>query len=197
LQIVSKAIAWALNEAPYVRTRKDMPNSSAGLEAVGLTVESTPGHHRVLREGKPLRKAKGMPFTLPFSPDTIRWRRAEFALVELNVAVAELDGEVSLEHEEEIVGVVVLVPDELSPFTLTRRMSLSLKPATIFGCQCSSKRPSLSGQVDFSFTRPPGHGWRRPNHLGWPPQRGSRCATNSAQVARPNAFAVLSSGVAP
>jgi hypothetical protein len=32
----------------------------------------------------------------------------EFALVELDVAVAELDGEVSLEHEEEIVAVVVL-----------------------------------------------------------------------------------------
>jgi hypothetical protein len=40
------------------------------LEAVGLTVESTPGHYRVLREGKPLRKQNGMPFTLPFSPDT-------------------------------------------------------------------------------------------------------------------------------
>jgi hypothetical protein len=51
------------------------------LEAAGLTVEPTPGHYRVLREGKPLRKANGMPFTLPFSPDTIRWRRA--AIVEL------------------------------------------------------------------------------------------------------------------
>jgi hypothetical protein len=51
------------------------------LEAVGLTVESTPGHYRVLRDGEPLRKANGMPFTLPFSPDTIRWRRA--AIVEL------------------------------------------------------------------------------------------------------------------
>ena len=48
---------------------------------MGLTVESTPGHYRVLRDGKPLRKANGMPFTLPFSPDTIRWRRA--AIVEL------------------------------------------------------------------------------------------------------------------
>jgi hypothetical protein len=36
---------------------------------------------RVLRDGKPLRKANGMPFTLPFSPDTIRWRRT--AIVEL------------------------------------------------------------------------------------------------------------------
>jgi hypothetical protein len=35
----------------------------------------------VLRDGKPLRKANGMPFTLPFSPDTTRWRRA--AIVEL------------------------------------------------------------------------------------------------------------------
>jgi hypothetical protein len=45
------------------------------------TVEPTPGHYRVLRDGKPLRKANGMPFTLTFSPDTIRWRRT--AIVEL------------------------------------------------------------------------------------------------------------------
>jgi hypothetical protein len=37
-------------------------------EAVGLTVEATPGHYRVLREGKPLRKDNGMPFMLPFLP---------------------------------------------------------------------------------------------------------------------------------
>jgi hypothetical protein len=54
---------------------------SRRLEAVGLTVEATPGHYRVLRDGEPLRKANGMPFTLPFSPDTMRWRRA--AIVEL------------------------------------------------------------------------------------------------------------------
>jgi hypothetical protein len=39
------------------------------------------GHYRVLGEGKPLRKSERMPFTLPSSPDTIRWRRA--AVVEL------------------------------------------------------------------------------------------------------------------
>ena len=61
--------------------RKDVREFIRCLEAVGLTVESTPGHYRVLRDGKPLRKANGMPFTLPFSPDTIRWRRA--AIVEL------------------------------------------------------------------------------------------------------------------
>jgi hypothetical protein len=38
------------------------------LEAAGLTVESTPGHYGVLRDGKPLRKANGMP--CPFAaPD--------------------------------------------------------------------------------------------------------------------------------
>jgi hypothetical protein len=61
--------------------RKDVREFIRRLEAVGLTVEPTPGHYRVLREGKPLRKANGMPFMLPFSPDTIRWRRA--AIVEL------------------------------------------------------------------------------------------------------------------
>jgi hypothetical protein len=61
--------------------RKDVREFIRRLEAGGLTVDPTPGHYRVLCEGKPLRKANGMPFTLPFSPDTIRWRRA--VIVEL------------------------------------------------------------------------------------------------------------------
>jgi hypothetical protein len=61
--------------------RKDVRQFIRRLEGVGLVVESTPGHYRVLREGKPLRKVNGMPFTLPFSPDTTLWRRA--AIVEL------------------------------------------------------------------------------------------------------------------
>jgi hypothetical protein len=61
--------------------RKDVREFIRRLEAVGLTVESTPEHYRVLRDGEPLRKANGMPFTLPFSPDTVRWRTA--AIVEL------------------------------------------------------------------------------------------------------------------
>ena len=61
--------------------RKDVREFIRRLEAVGLTIESKPGHYHVLRDGKPLRKQNGMPFTLPFSPDTIRWRRA--AIVEL------------------------------------------------------------------------------------------------------------------
>jgi hypothetical protein len=61
--------------------RRDVREFIRRLEAVGLSVEPTPGHYRVLREGKPLRKANGMPFTLPFSPDTIGWRRA--AILEL------------------------------------------------------------------------------------------------------------------
>jgi hypothetical protein len=38
---------------------------------------------------KPLRKANGMRFTLPFSPDTIRWRRA--AIVELRKLSIDLE----------------------------------------------------------------------------------------------------------
>jgi hypothetical protein len=60
---------------------KDVHEFIRRLEAAGLTVEPTPGHYHVLRDGKPLRKANGMPFMLPSSPDTIRWRRA--AIVEL------------------------------------------------------------------------------------------------------------------
>ena len=71
-------------EIPLTKTRamrKDVREFIRRLEAAGLTVESKPGHYHVLRDGKPLRKQNGMPFTLPFSPDTIRWRKA--ALVEL------------------------------------------------------------------------------------------------------------------
>ena len=62
--------------------RKDVREFIRRLDAVGLTVEPTPGHYRVLRDGEPIRKANGMPFMLPSSPDTTRWRRA--ALVELH-----------------------------------------------------------------------------------------------------------------
>ena len=68
--------------------RKDVREFIRRLEAVGLTVESTPGHYRVLRQGKPLRKQNGMPFMLPFSPDTIRWRRT--AILELRKLGIEL-----------------------------------------------------------------------------------------------------------
>ena len=61
--------------------RKDVREFIRRLESLGLTVEPTPGHYRVLRDGKPLRKQNGMPFMLPFSPDTTRWRRS--AIVEL------------------------------------------------------------------------------------------------------------------
>jgi hypothetical protein len=68
--------------------RKDVREFIRRLEAAGLTVESTPGHYRVLRDGKPLRKENGMPFMLPFSPDTIRRRRS--AIVELRKLGIEL-----------------------------------------------------------------------------------------------------------
>jgi len=57
------------------------------LEAVGLTDESAPGHYRLLRDGKPLRKENGMPFRLPFSPDTTRWRKS--VIVELRKLVID------------------------------------------------------------------------------------------------------------
>lgn len=61
--------------------RKDVREFIRRLEAAGLTVESTPGHYHVLRDGKPLRKDNGLPFTLPFSPDTTRWRKT--AIIDL------------------------------------------------------------------------------------------------------------------
>jgi len=65
----------------HTQMRKDVREFIRRLEAAGFTVESTSGHYNVLRDGKPLRKANGMPFTLPFSPDTTRWRKA--AIVDL------------------------------------------------------------------------------------------------------------------
>jgi hypothetical protein len=56
--------------------RKNVREFIRRLEAAGLSIESTPGHYRVLRDGKPLRRPNGMPLMLPFSPDTVRWRRA-------------------------------------------------------------------------------------------------------------------------
>ena len=80
-----------VDATPAIRptqVRKDVREFIRRLEAVGLTVEATPGHYRVLRDGKPLRRANGMPFMLPFSPDTIRWRRT--AIVELRKLGIEL-----------------------------------------------------------------------------------------------------------
>ncbi len=42
------------------------------------------------------------------------WHDEELALPQRDVAIAELDRQPALEHEEEVVGVVVLVPDELA-----------------------------------------------------------------------------------
>lgn len=41
---------------------KDVREFIRQLEAAGLPVESTPGHYNVLRDGKPLQKANGLPF---------------------------------------------------------------------------------------------------------------------------------------
>jgi hypothetical protein len=68
--------------------KKEVREFIRRLEAAGLTVESTPGHYHVLRDGKPLRKQNGMPFTLPFSRGTTRWRRA--ALLELRRLAIDL-----------------------------------------------------------------------------------------------------------
>jgi hypothetical protein len=81
LDASAQAAEMQTRKTEAVGQRKDVREFIRRLEAVGLTVEATPGHYRVLREGKPLRKANGMPFTLPFSPDTTRWRRT--ALVDL------------------------------------------------------------------------------------------------------------------
>jgi hypothetical protein len=62
--------------------RKDVREFIRRLEAARLSVESTPGHYRILSDGKPLSgDPPGCPSMLPFSPDTVRWRRA--AIVDL------------------------------------------------------------------------------------------------------------------
>jgi hypothetical protein len=50
------------------KVRKDVREFVRRLEAVGLTVEATPGHYRVLRDGKPLRKANGCRSCCPSPP---------------------------------------------------------------------------------------------------------------------------------
>jgi hypothetical protein len=51
--------------------RKDVRAFIRRLEPAGIMVEPKPRHYRVLRDDKPLRKANGMPFMLPFSPHLI------------------------------------------------------------------------------------------------------------------------------
>jgi len=58
-----------------VAIRKNVREFIRRLEAQSLTVEPTPNHYHVYLDVKPLRKANGMSVTLPFSPDTTRWRR--------------------------------------------------------------------------------------------------------------------------
>ena len=55
--------------------RKDVREFIRRLEAAGLEVQSPPGPSHIWCEGNTLCKANGMPFTLPFSPGTTRWRK--------------------------------------------------------------------------------------------------------------------------
>jgi hypothetical protein len=48
--------------------RKDVREFIRRLESVGLTVESTPGHYHFLRDGKPLRKQRGLCFPCARQP---------------------------------------------------------------------------------------------------------------------------------
>ena len=61
--------------------RKDVREFIRRLESAGLTVDvdTRPLPRPPRRQAAP--EANGMPFRVPFSPDTIRWRRA--AIVEL------------------------------------------------------------------------------------------------------------------
>ena len=73
--------AIALDAIEHQRSKPCSPCSSLPSAAATSTCTTSATGTGSLRNGKPLRKANGMPFTLPFSPDTIRWRRA--AIVEL------------------------------------------------------------------------------------------------------------------
>ena len=55
--------------------------------------------------------------------------------------VLELDAQLAVDDQEQLIGVLVLVPDEF-PWTLTSLTSSSLTVATILGCQWSWKRPN-------------------------------------------------------
>jgi DNA-binding FadR family transcriptional regulator len=61
--------------------RKDVREFIRRLEAAGLTVERHRATTTSCATASHSAKQNGMPFTLPFSPDTIRWRRT--AIVEL------------------------------------------------------------------------------------------------------------------
>jgi hypothetical protein len=78
----------------------------------------------------------------------------QLALVELDVAGAQLDREVSFEDEEEVVRVPVLVPDELA-LDLDDANVVLVDPGDDLWCQCSAKRLSFSARLTFSVIPPP------------------------------------------
>jgi hypothetical protein len=81
------------------------------------------------------------------------WHDEELARVEFDVAPSKLDRQVAVEDEEEVVGLVVFVPDKLAS-DLDEAQVVAVELPTIFGCQCSWKRLSFSRRLTFSCIPP-------------------------------------------
>ncbi len=65
-----QSCSWEVDLRPEsgLEMRKDVREFIRRLEAADLTVESTPRHYRVLRDGEALRKTNGMPVHAAVSP---------------------------------------------------------------------------------------------------------------------------------
>jgi hypothetical protein len=120
----------------------------------------------------------------------------EFALVELNVAVAELDGEVSREHEEEIVGVVVLVPDELA-LHFDEADVVVVEACDDLRLPVLVEQAELVGQVDLLVHKTSWSWLAATESSAAGLLSGGVAVRGTLPRRRPNAFAVLRNGVTP
>ena len=75
-----ETVSWSRRARSFAELGLDQ-QPATHLRGTGKTPRPSTPRYRVLRDGKPIRKANGMPFMLPFSPDTVRWRRS--AIIEL------------------------------------------------------------------------------------------------------------------
>jgi hypothetical protein len=80
------------------------------------------------------------------------WHDEQLAVPQLHRAVAEFDLEFALEHEEEVVGARMAVPNELA-LDLYHSILYSFIVATMRGEKRSSKSASFRARLTGSFMR--------------------------------------------
>src|SRR5579862_1247247 len=83
----------------------------------------------------------------------------ELSLVEFDVAVPQLEGQMAFEHEEEVVGLIVLMPDEFA-FDFDQQNVVVVERRDDPWCPMVVEACELFDQVRFGFHRFPFRGTR-------------------------------------